>query len=276
MKSEARLFQVNAFTTQIFRGNPAGVCLLEKPAPEAWMQSLAAEMNLPETAFLVKEGGGYRLRWFTPTVEVPLCGHATLSTAHILWETGLAPADAILEFNTKSGVLRAQKRSNTIELDLPSSEAIPREVPDGLLAALGIAEQPRFYGVKTDFPVAILEVVDETTVRNLKPDFGALKRDDFPEVIVTAKAKSGSEYDFVSRFFAPGIGIDEDPVTGAAHCLLGPYWRNILKKDSLHALQASAREGRLTIRFAPGRVLLGGEAVTVFEAKLSPKVFAAL
>lgn len=239
------------------------------------MKKIAAEMNLPETAFLSREKEEYRLRWFTPTVEVPLCGHATLSTAHILWEKNIEPSDKTLVFNTLSGPLKANRMGRVIELNLPAADVIASPQPAGLLDALGLTSPPIFYGVKSDFPIGLLEVADENTVRRLTPNLGALKAIDLPAVIVTAQSEPGSRHDFVSRFFGPNIGIDEDPVTGAAHCALGPYWRKKLEKDRMQALQVSARQGSLAIRFENGRVLLGGEAVTIFEAQLDAAVLSA-
>ncbi len=262
-----KLFQVDAFTQEVFKGNPAGVCLLEKPAAESWMQDLAREMNVSETAFVHPEGAGYRLRWFTPTMEVDLCGHATLSTAHILWELGLAPAEATLSFHTLSGVLKAARGDDLIELDFPTSEVKAAPIPEGLLAALTIRETPRFFGMRSN-GVGLIEVSDEAIVRGLTPNFGALKAVDLFDAVVTARARAGSDYDFVSRVFVPRHGIDEDPVTGSAHCALGPYWRERLKKDMLEARQVSARGGRVRVRFAGDRVLLGGNAVTVFEIRM--------
>lgn len=262
-----KLFQVDSFATELFKGNPAGVCLLDKALSDKTMLAIAAEMNLSETAYVLKEGDGYRLRWFTPTVEVPLCGHATLAAAHILWEQARVPVAEALKFATLSGELTATKRDSGIFLDFPGSPTSPCEEPKGLLAALGV-EKPLYLG-KTKFDFWLIEVALEATVRSLKPDFSKLAAIDAENIVVTAKG-SHVKYDMVSRFFAPRIGINEDPVTGAAHCVLGPYWGQKLGKSELVAYQASARGGEMSVALKGDRCLLGGRAVTVFEARLSP------
>ena len=254
---------MDAFTARPFAGNPAAVCLLAAPAEDAWMQSVAREMNLSETAFLVREGSGYRLRWFSPAAEVALCGHATLASAHWLWESGTAPDARPISFETKSGTLLAMKAGPWIALDFPAKPSTPAEPPAGLAPALGAA--PVAFGV-SQFD-ALAELESEDAVRALRPDVGALAALPYRGVIVTAKATSGG-FDFVSRFFAPQVGVPEDPVTGSAHCVLAPYWRARLGKDDMLAFQASARGGAVKVGVRGERVLLGGQAVTVWKGEL--------
>jgi PhzF family phenazine biosynthesis protein len=256
------IYQVDAFTDEPFCGNPAGVCLLETPKDEAWMQAVAQEMNLSETAFLHPERDGFHLRWFTPMVEVDLCGHATLASAHILFEQGRLQPEAEARFHTRSGLLKARRAGGRITLDFPATPAEPAEVPPNVTRALGVT--PRFSG-RTRFDY-LLEVESEQVVRGMKPDHAALRSLGVRGVIVTARPSAGP-YDFVSRFFAPGAGIDEDPVTGSAHCALGPYWGRILGKEEMLAFQASARGGVVHVKLAGDRVVLGGDAVTVLRGE---------
>ncbi|MGE5278381.1 MAG: PhzF family phenazine biosynthesis protein [Acidobacteriota bacterium] len=261
------LFVVDAFTDRPFSGNPAAVCVLAQDRDEAWLASVAREMNLSETAFLRREGDGWSLRWFTPTVEVDLCGHATLASAHALWETGLADPETPLRFRTKSGALGATPRAGAIELDFPAEPASPAPAPAGLLEALGAAAA-RFTGRnRLDY---LVELGSEEAVRALAPDFAALARATQPArgVIATA-ASSSPDRDFVSRYFAPAAGIDEDPVTGSAHCCLGPFWAERLGSAELRGYQASSRGGRVGVRVGPqGRVALIGRAVTISRGEL--------
>jgi PhzF family phenazine biosynthesis protein len=257
------LYQVDAFTATPFGGNPAAVCLLSAPAEAPWMQRVAREMNLSETAFLHPEGPAHRLRWFTPTVEVDLCGHATVASAHVLWETGRAPAGGRIDFLTRSGRLSAERRGAWIELDFPAKPVAPAEAPGDLLAALGI--EARFVG-RNRFDY-LVEVDGEKTVRALAPDSRRLAGLPVRGVIVTGRAEDPA-WDFVSRFFAPGSGIDEDPVTGSAHCALGPFWGARLGKEELVGYQASARGGVVRVRVAGDRVRLGGQAVTILRGEL--------
>lgn len=258
------IYQVDAFTDKPFYGNPAGVCVLPERVTEEWMQNVAREMNLSETAFLIKQDNGYNLRWFTPTIEVDLCGHATLASAHILWEQNYLPKNEEAIFYTKSGLLTAKKTANGgIELNFPiepDSETIP---PNGLLESLGV--QAKYIG-KNRFDY-IVEVSSEEEVRNLKPDFNGLSKIPCRGVIVTSISTS-KEYDFVSRFFCPGVGVNEDPVTGSAHCCLAPYWKNRLNNNHFIASQVSERGGILTVRLEDQRVYIGGQAVTVLKAEL--------
>jgi PhzF family phenazine biosynthesis protein len=265
------LYQVDAFTDRVFAGNPAAVCLLPAPRPAAWMQSVAREMNLSETAFLVpRADSGFDLRWFTPAVEVELCGHATLASAHVLWETGRLGAAETARFHTLSGLLTAERRGGAegsagdIELDFPANRVEEVAPPAGLLEAFeGV--KPRFVG-KSRFDY-LLELETEDMVRSAAPDCARLRTLPVRGVIITATGGSGP-YDFVSRFFAPGAGVDEDPVTGSAHCTLGPYWSERLGKSSFRAFQASARGGELRVEAVGDRVKLGGRAVTVLRGEL--------
>ncbi len=258
-----RLIQVDAFAEAPFRGNPAAVCLLDGPREDAWMQAVALEMNLSETAFLLPEGERWRLRWFTPAVEVDLCGHATLASAHALWEEGRAPEGTSLRFLTRSGELRADRRDGLIELDFPATPVEPAEPPPALLAALKAS--PRFAGRSRFDWLVLLE--GEPAVRTLGPDFRALAAVTERGLIATAPSDS-PEFDFVSRFFAPAAGIAEDPVTGSAHCALGPFWAERLGKPELRAFQASRRGGSLRVRLSGDRVLLGGRAVTTLRGEI--------
>ncbi len=258
------LYQVDAFTDRPFGGNPAAICLLAEPAEAGWMQRVAAEMNLSETAFLVPEGEGYGLRWFTPAVEVDLCGHATLAAAHILWQTGRLPPETPARFFTRSGELGARRRGDWIELDFPSEPVEPCSEPAGLAEALGVPL--RFVG-RNRMDI-LTEVADESALRSLDPDMAALARVEARGVIVTAPAQSKG-FDFVSRFFAPAAGVPEDPVTGSAHCALAPYWGGKLHQTELMGFQASARGGVVRVTLAGERVLIGGQAVTVLRGSLA-------
>lgn len=258
------LYQVDAFTHQPFKGNPAAVCLLKTPRPEAWMQAVSAEMNLSETAFLLPEKDGYRLRWFTPVVEVDLCGHATLASAHVLWQSGALREDETASFYTRSGLLTATRDGNWIELNFPTQRVEPVQAPPGLIECLGVTA-PRFVG-KGSFDF-LIEVEDEEAVRRARPDFATLKSVARRGVILTSRG-GNSGYDFISRFFAPQVGINEDPVTGSAHCCLAPYWGERLGKSQLSAYQASARGGELRLRLENQRVVIAGQAVTVLRGEL--------
>src|SRR6058998_1590818 len=260
-----RLLQIDAFTDQPFRGNPAAVCLLDRERDAEWMQNVGKEMNLSETAFLLPRADGWSLRWFTPAVEVDLCGHATLASAHALWEERLVPPGETARFHTRSGLLTAKKAGEWIELDFPATREQKSDPPAALLEALGIAS-PRYVGRnKFDY---IIEVASEDEVRRLSPNHATLRQIPVRGVIVTSRASNG-DYDFVSRFFAPGSGIDEDPVTGSAHCCLTPYWSERMKKNEFNAYQASPRGGMLRVRLDGDRVKLAGRAVTVLRGELT-------
>lgn len=256
--------QVDAFTSEPFGGNSAAVCLLPKPTDEGWMQRVAREMNLSETAFLVRrDDGAFDLRWFTPTVEIHLCGHGTLASAHMLWEDGYLESTAQATFHTLSGPLSAVRRDGWIEMDFPAEPDEPVSAPDRLVAALGA--EPAYVG-RNRFDY-IVELGSESTLRGLAPDLGRLRQFGVRGVIVTARAETEG-FDFVSRFFAPGAGIDEDPVTGSAHCCLAPYWQRRLGQNSFTAWQASERGGEVRCAVRGGRVKLCGQAVTVLRAEL--------
>jgi PhzF family phenazine biosynthesis protein len=258
-----KIYQVDAFTDRPFAGNPAGVCVLPEPRPDAWMQAVAAEMNVAETAFLLRQADGFALRWFTPATEVELCGHATLASAHILWQTGQVDREAPCRFHTASGLLTAALRGEEIELDFPATPDEPAEAPEGLAEILG-AEVAAFRSSRFDH---LVEVTSEELVRGLRPDLARLKALPVRGIMVTSLASTPG-FDFVSRFFGPAVGIDEDPVTGSAHCCLGPYWARRLGKTELTAYQASARGGVVGVTVAGNRVRLRGRAVTVLAAEL--------
>ena len=258
--------QVDAFADKPFAGNPAAVCILEKPRDKEWMQLIAREMNLSETAFLVQRNGGYDLRWFTPAVEVALCGHATLASAHVLWEQGHLSAKDTARFHTKSGVLTAQRNADTwIEMDFPATSPIPDDALDheALESALGT----KVKGVWRSRFDYMAEVECEDAVRSLQPDITKIGRLEARGLIVTSRASS-DDCDYVSRFFAPGAGVVEDPVTGSAHCCLGPFWKERLGRDNLVGYQASARGGFVRTRCEGDRVFLSGQAVTVLRGEL--------
>jgi len=257
------IFQVDAFTDKPFAGNPAAVCILTEAAAEDWMQHLANEMNLSETAFLVRQEDGYNLRWFTPAVEVELCGHATLASAHILWEQGFLSFDRRARFYTRSGLLSAVRKDSWIELDFPAEPEMQTDIPEALLKSFGA---PVRYAGKNRFDF-LIELESAEAIRKMVPDFTLLSSIAGRGFIVTSRSDSG-QYDFISRFFAPAAGVNEDPVTGSAHCCLGPYWAKKLGRNELIGYQASARGGVVKVRVGDDRVYLGGQAVTVMRATL--------
>jgi PhzF family phenazine biosynthesis protein len=264
-----RISQVDAFTDRRFSGNPAAVCVLTEPADDGWMQSVASEMNLSETAFARRLGTGskFSLRWFTPRVEVDLCGHATLAAAHILWEDGHLPTSETALFETRSGLLTAERTPHGIALDFPS-EPIDIELdagPERELLNAAIDSPIRFAG-RNRFDV-LVELQTEAQVRALKPDVRQLEHLPVRGVIVTSRGDA-NEFDFVSRFFAPRVGIDEDPVCGSAHCCLGPYWAERLGRRELVGQQVSCRGGVVRVRVGDHRVGLIGQAVTVLRGEL--------
>jgi PhzF family phenazine biosynthesis protein len=259
-----RLFQIDAFADAPFTGNPAAVCLLgDAHRDDAWMQNLAAEMNLSETAFVRRQDGDWSLRWFTPTIEVALCGHATLASAQALLEEELLAPGGTAAFHTQSGLLTARHAGELIELDFPAKVAERSEPADGLIEALG-AQPVSIARNEFDY---LVEMANEGDVRDLKPDYAMLRRIPVRGVIVTSRA-STKGFDFVSRFFAPGSGIDEDPVTGSTHCALAPYWAPRLRKEDFVAYQASPRGGVLRVTLVGDRVRLAGRAITVFRGEL--------
>lgn len=264
------IYQVDAFTGEMFGGNPAAVCLLGEARGESWMQDVASEMNLSETSFLVRRDDGYDLRWFTPATEVDLCGHATLASAHVLWELGHLAGDEEARFHTRSGVLTARRSGEWIELDFPTLAPEPHQAPSELLESLGLE------------PVAVshrnlnyvVEVESEKAVRAVQPDFEKLRRLG-SGVIVTSRSDD-SKFDFVSRYFASAFGIDEDPATGSSHCYLGPYWQKLLGKSEFLAFQASRRGGVIKVRVVGDRTYLGGQAITVLRGELTEPALAAV
>ncbi len=261
-----QLLQIDAFTDKPFAGNPAAVCLLDAPADPTWMQHVAAEMNLAETAFVVPGKDAFGLRWFTPTVEIALCGHATLASAHALWQVGVVPKGARIAFDTASGVLTAEPDGDRIAIELPSCPVREAAMPAGLVEALGATPKVVSETVRGRAQGNLVaEFFDEREVRALAPRFDQLRGFDFG-VIVTARGTG--RYDFVSRYFASPYGIDEDPVTGSAHCSLAPYWAERLGKTTFLAWQASPRGGELRVVVDGDRVRLSGYAVTVLKGEL--------
>lgn len=264
-----KCWQVDAFTDRPFAGNPAAVCWLEDEADPQWMQAVAAEMNLSETTFvrrLDRESGSeneFGLRWFTPVVEVDLCGHATLATAHALWTAGYAAGGKPIRFHTRGGALPCVQDGDFIHLDFPATPVTEPSAPAPVAAALGV--EPLFVGKSKYYMLAVVESAD--VVRSLQPDFRQVGQLPTKGLIVTARADD-SRFDFISRFFAPALGVNEDPVCGSAHCCLAPYWAKQLGKPDLMAYQASARGGVLRLRLDGDRVMLGGQAVTVWEGEL--------
>jgi PhzF family phenazine biosynthesis protein len=258
------IVQVDAFTDRPFAGNPAAVCILPAPRPERWMQQVAHEMNLPETAFVNREGDAFRLRWFTPVVEVDLCGHATLACAHALWEFGVLEPDQAARFQTRSGLLSAEREGEWIFLDFPATPAQPLRDAAELTRALGLTPD---YAGQSQFDY-LVEVDSEDAVRRAQPDLARLRTLPVRGWWRWRRAAS-REYDFVSRFFGPAVGVDEDPVTGSAHCCLGPFWAARLGQPDLRAYQASPRGGSVRVRVRGERVHLGGQAVTVLRGELA-------
>lgn len=266
------IYVVDAFASRPFTGNPAAVCILTEARSDSWLQNVALEMNLAETAFLLPQADsdGYNLRWFTPTIEVDLCGHATLASAHILWETEILPPNASAQFHTRSGLLICRKSDELIKMDFPAEAPYPTEPPAGMIAALKI--KPLWTG-RNRFD-SVIEVESEAIVRELTPDFSALSAsfaaqgvEWYRGVVVTARSDCGG-FDFVSRCFYPPAGIMEDPVTGSAHCALAPFWSERLGKSKMVGYQASARGGFVQVEVSGNRVLLGGQAITMLRGEL--------
>ncbi len=254
----AIVYQVDAFRTEPFLGNPAGVCLLSSAPSDEWMQGIAREMNLSETAFVTAlPDGEFSLRWFTPNSEVKLCGHATLASSHVLWERGLLNATSPARFQTLSGLLIAQKNGPEITLDFPAKPAVEAEPAPGLLNALG-AEATFVGRSDSDY---LVQIESPETLRHLRPNFAALLEVPVRGTIVTCKSDD-AQFDFLSRFFAPVVGIDEDPVTGSAHCTLVPFWSAKLGRTKFVACQVSPRGGVLSLELKGDRVSLSGKAVT--------------
>lgn len=257
------VYQVDAFTVKPFSGNPAAVVLLDQSREDAWMQAVAREMNLSETAFLIAKGDDYSLRWFTPVAEVDLCGHGTLASAHILYEFGFYDPDETIHFNTISGVITATFKHGTIELSLPIRATTP------------IENTPRIQATFGPLPIAIsqwsnqlllLEFENTQSILAFEPDCQKIGALDWTDILITTKGNE--KYDFISRFFSPRLGVNEDPVTGMSFCSLGPYWQTKLGKDTFHAYQASARGGEAWVKVTDKHVYVGGKAVTVFQGDL--------
>jgi PhzF family phenazine biosynthesis protein len=258
-----KFLQIDAFTSEAFKGNPAAVCFMDGARDDHWMANVAAEMNLAETAFLTPGDDAWGLRWFTPTVEVDLCGHATLASAHAIWSENVSNDD-LLRFQTRSGVLTAKHDGDMIELDFPAKREESIAAPAGLFDALGISSASYVGRNQFDY---IVELPSEGEVRALKPDHAVLRQLPVRGVIVTSRGSG--DYDFISRFFAPGSGVDEDPVTGSSHCCLTPYWSERLGKTEMNAYQASPRGGAIRVRLDGERVKLAGHAVTVLRGELT-------
>jgi PhzF family phenazine biosynthesis protein len=254
---------VDAFTDKPFGGNPAAVCLLKKAADETWMKQVAREMNLSETAFLHPIEGGFSLRWLTPSIEVKLCGHATLASAFALWETGVLTAVEKARFHTLSGWLTCQREGDWIAMDFPAVACQACIAPEGLSDALGC----ELVACGLNGMDYLVEVANETVLRELKPNFTALSVLPVRGIIVTCRSES-TDHDFLSRFFAPAAGVNEDPVTGSAHCALGPYWQSKLHRSDFTAYQASERGGRVKLRVEGERVILRGQAVMMSKVEL--------
>lgn len=265
MSKSIPLYQVDAFTDQAFRGNPAAVCPLDGPENEDWMQAVAMEMNLSETAFLYPEDNGYRLRWFTPATEVRLCGHATLASAHILWTSGRVESSRGIDFNTLSGPLSVERDGAFMEMDFPADPPTLAEPSEGLLEALGASQPIEVLRGRSDL---LVRFESASELRELRPDFRRLGEVSGVRGVIATATSDSDDFDFMSRFFGPAVGVDEDPVTGSAHCLLGPYWASQLGRDELRAYQASARGGELRLRLCGDRIRIGGRAVTVAEGVL--------
>jgi len=264
-----RLLHIDAFTNRPLSGNPAAVCFLDHEADATWMQAVGNEMNLPETAFvrpIAGPPGSYELRWFTPAVEVDLCGHATIASAHALWQEGRVPAGQPIFFHTRSGILTATRSAELIELDFPSVPVSEAQPPAGLLTAVGLETvQIRFAG-RSQFDL-FLEVDSPELLRRLSPNFFALAQIPTRGIIVTSRSDD-EQYDYLARFFAPAAGIPEDHATGSAHCALAPYWQAKLGQDKFIAYQASPRGGIIHTEVRGNRITLAGQAVTVARGEL--------
>ena len=268
LRVPAACLHIDAFADRPYSGNPAAVCLLEDEGDARWMQAVAAEMNLSETAFLRPVDGGFELRWFTPAVEVDLCGHATLAAAHALWSESVVDGGESIRFQTRSGLLTAVQRGELVELDFPATGAVAAGLDDVQVRELGdvLGVTPVHVG-RSAFDL-LVEVESDGDLRAARPDFRRLAEFDSRGVIVTCLSDD-PRFDFVSRFFAPAVGVDEDPVTGSAHCCLGPYWSERLGKSEMTAFQASSRGGVVRVRMSGERVRLAGRAVTVFRGELT-------
>lgn len=264
MKKPLLIFQVDAFTDQPFRGNPAGVCLLDEEMPDEWMQNVASEMNLSETAFIIKGINDYHVRFFTPESEIPLCGHATLSSAHILYETGISSIKTKIKFISRAGELITRSSEGWIIMDFPSYSLEKTVDKDDFVNKTGM-KPSELFRTSHGWTFALFE--NEAEIRNLKPDFRLLKNSPYGELIVTSLS-GDPVYDFCVRCFVPALGIDEDPVTGSAHCALVPFWASRLGKNSLISHQVSKREGILKVKNKSGKVEIAGQAKTIIRGEL--------
>jgi PhzF family phenazine biosynthesis protein len=264
MSTSKIIYQVDAFTAEPFKGNPACVCILEKEMPRKWMQNIAAEMNLSETAFLVRENASYKIRFFSPEAEIPLCGHATLASAHIIYETGLESSDKKVTLTCKAGNLIVRKSGNWINMNFPSYSLEPVRIPSGIEKIIGIRPS-ELYRTSHGWRLALL--LGEHDVRNLKPDFNLMKNTVYGDLIVTAPSED-TNFDFCVRCFAPALGINEDPVTGSAHCALVPFWHKKTGREEFISRQISKRSGILKVAMKGDRVEISGHSKTIFKAEL--------
>jgi len=258
------IYQVDAFTSEPFKGNPAAVCILEKEMPDSWMQNVAAEMNLSETSFVVPGKKESIIRFFTPAAEIPLCGHATLSTGHIFFETGIAARNEEITFISKAGNLIVRKSGSWIVMNFPSYPCEPLNIPSGIKDILGFVPT-ELYSTGHGWKMALLN--DEKSVRAIKPDFSILKKSGYGDLIVTAPSDD-KNFDFCVRCFAPALGINEDPVTGSAHCALAPFWKGKTGKSQMVSHQVSERGGTLKVEIIGDRVEVSGQAKTILKGEL--------
>ena len=258
------IYQVDAFTAEPFKGNPAGICILEKETSKKWMQNVAAEMNLSETAFIIKAGEKYKIRYFTPESEVPLCGHATLASAHIMYQTGIISKEESIIFDSGAGELIVRSSGNWIIMNLPAYEVERMQIPPIAEKLIGI-KPAELYMTSHGWTIALLQ--NEEDVRNLSPDFSRMKNTPFGDLIVTAPSED-TNFDFCVRCFAPALGINEDPVTGSAHCALTPFWNHKTGRDEFISRQISKRSGILKVALKGNRVEIAGHAKTIFKAEL--------
>ncbi|WP_340202454.1 PhzF family phenazine biosynthesis isomerase [Ascidiimonas sp. W6] len=259
-----KIYHVDAFTKKPFKGNPAGVMIIDHSVTETWMQNMAAEMNLSETAFLLPSDTGFNIRYFTPTHEVPLCGHATLASAHIVYELGLTSKSKPILFKAKEANLSVERNNDALVMDFPKYPLTKIATPFQFKNMIGF-EPLEVYASSYDWIIAVAN--DENEILSALPDFDLIKKSRLGHLMITAKSDE-DEIDFVVRCFAPSLGIDEDPVTGSAHCALTPLWAEKLDKKDMHSLQLSKRTGRLQVGLRDNRVQIMGHAVTIFEASL--------
>jgi PhzF family phenazine biosynthesis protein len=264
MPTPRTIYQVDAFTDQPFKGNPAGVCILGKEAPEKWMQSVAAEMNLSETAFITPDKQSFKIRYFTPEAEIPLCGHATLSSAHIMFERGVVNRKKEITFLSKAGKLSVRYDNGWIKMNFPSYPVKQVKIPDGIDRIIGITPAELY---RTDHGWSFAVLQNEKEVRELKPDFTVMKNSEFGDLIITAPSDDKT-FDFCVRCFAPALGIDEDPVTGSAHCALVPFWHQRTGRTEFVSHQVSKRSGILKVALNGDRVEISGQAITILKAEL--------